>query len=47
MYGLMVVLVPAAAALGATVLNRFAITLVEAALLGGGVLGSRLRRSGS
>jgi len=45
MYGLMVVLVPAAAALGATVLNRFAITLVEAALLGGGVLGSRLRRS--
>ena len=45
MYGLMVVLVPAGAALGATVLNRFAITLVEAALLGGGVLGSRLRRS--
>jgi uncharacterized membrane protein YbhN (UPF0104 family) len=44
MYGLMVVLVPAAAALGATILNRFAITLVEAALLGGGVLGSRLRR---
>ena len=47
MYGLMVVLVPAAAALGATVLNRFAITLVEAALLGGGVLGARLRRSRS
>jgi len=45
MYGLMVVLVPAAAARGATVLNRVAITLVEAALLGGGVLGSRLRRS--
>jgi hypothetical protein len=45
MYGLMVVIVPAAAALGATVLNRFAITLVEAALLGGGLLGSRLRRS--
>ena len=45
MYGLMVVLVPAAAALGATVLNRFAITLVEAALLGAGLLGSRLRRS--
>ncbi len=45
MYGLMVVLVPAAAALGATILNRFAITLVEAALLGGGVLGSRLRRN--
>jgi uncharacterized membrane protein YbhN (UPF0104 family) len=45
MYGLMVVLVPAAAALGATVLNRFAITLVEAALLGGGLLGARLRRA--
>jgi glycosyltransferase 2 family protein len=44
MYGLMVVLVPAAAALGATVLNRFAITFVEAALLGGGLIGSRLRR---
>ncbi len=45
MYGLMVVVVPAGAALGATVLNRFAITLVEALLLGGGVLGSRLRPS--
>jgi glycosyltransferase 2 family protein len=45
MYGLMVVVVPAGAALGATVLNRLAITLVEAALLGGGVLGSRLRAS--
>jgi glycosyltransferase 2 family protein len=45
MYGLMVVLVPAAAALGATVLNRFAITLVEAALLGGGLVGARLRRT--
>lgn len=45
MYGLMVVVVPAGAALGATVLNRFAITLVEAALLSGGVLGSRLRAS--
>jgi len=43
MYGLMVVLVPAGAALGATVLNRFAITLVEAALLGGGVAAARLR----
>lgn len=42
MYGLMVVVVPAGAALGATVLNRFAITVVEAALLGGGVLASRL-----
>ncbi|HEU4448578.1 MAG TPA: lysylphosphatidylglycerol synthase transmembrane domain-containing protein [Gaiellaceae bacterium] len=44
MYGLMVVLVPAGAALGATVLNRFAITVVEAALLGGGVLGTRIGR---
>ena len=44
MYGLLVVVVPASAALGATVLNRLAITLVEAALLGGGVLVSRLRR---
>ena len=35
MYGLLVVVVPAGAALGATVLNRLAITLVEAALLGG------------
>jgi uncharacterized membrane protein YbhN (UPF0104 family) len=46
MYGLMVVVVPAAAALGATILNRFAITLVEAALLGGGVAAARLRRRG-
>ena len=45
MYGLMIVVVPAGVALGATVLNRLAITVVEAALLGGGVLGSRLRRS--
>ncbi len=44
MYGLLVVVVPASAALGVTVLNRLAITLVEAALLGGGVLVSRLRR---
>jgi glycosyltransferase 2 family protein len=41
MYGLMIVVVPAGAALGATVLNRLAITLVEAALLGGGMLKSR------
>jgi uncharacterized membrane protein YbhN (UPF0104 family) len=46
MYGLLVVVVPAGAALGATVLNRLAITLVEAALLGGGVLVSRARRRG-
>jgi uncharacterized membrane protein YbhN (UPF0104 family) len=44
MYGLLVVVVPSSAALGATVLNRLAITLVEAALLGGGVLVSRLSR---
>ena len=42
MYGLMIVLVPAGAALGATVLNRLAITAVEALLLGGGALGSRV-----
>jgi uncharacterized membrane protein YbhN (UPF0104 family) len=43
MYGLMIVVVPAGAALGATVLNRLAITVVEAALLGGGILDSRVR----
>ena len=46
MYGLLVVVVPASAALGATLLNRLAITLVEAALLGAGVLVSRLRGRG-
>ena len=45
MYGLLVLVVPASAALGATVLNRLAITLVEAALLGCSLLVSRLRRS--
>jgi uncharacterized membrane protein YbhN (UPF0104 family) len=44
MYGLMVVVVPAPAALGATVVNRLAITLVEAALLGGSILAARLSR---
>jgi uncharacterized membrane protein YbhN (UPF0104 family) len=44
MYGLLVVVVPASAALGATVLNRLAITLVEAALLGGGIVVARARR---
>ncbi|MGH3090997.1 MAG: UPF0104 family protein, partial [Gaiellaceae bacterium] len=43
MYGLMIVVVPAGAALGATLLNRVAITIVEAALLGGGILGWRIR----
>lgn len=47
MYGLLVVVVSADAALGATVLNRVAITAVEAALLGGGVLVTRLRRNRS
>ena len=44
MYALLVVVVPAPAALGVTVLNRLAITLVEAALLGGGVAVARARR---
>jgi glycosyltransferase 2 family protein len=47
MYGLLVVVVPASAALGVTVLNRLAITVVEGALLGGGVLVSRLGRTGA
>jgi hypothetical protein len=37
-YGLIIAVVPHAAALGATVLNRLAITVVEAALLGLGAL---------
>ena len=45
MYGLLVVVVPADVALGTTVLNRLAITFVEAALLGGAVAVARLRRS--
>jgi hypothetical protein len=45
MYGLLVVVVPADVALGSTVLNRLAITLVEAALLACGILVTRLRRS--
>ena len=45
MYGLLVVVVPAGAALGVTVLNRLAITLVEAALLAAGIVVTRLRRS--
>jgi uncharacterized membrane protein YbhN (UPF0104 family) len=44
MYGLLVVVVPADVALGTTVLNRLAITLVEAALLGGAVVVARARR---
>jgi glycosyltransferase 2 family protein len=45
MYGLLLAVASEGVALGATVLNRLAITIVEALLLGYGVLGSRLRRS--
>jgi uncharacterized membrane protein YbhN (UPF0104 family) len=44
MYGLLLGVVPAGAALGATVLNRLAITVVEAVLLLVGALLWRLRR---
>jgi uncharacterized membrane protein YbhN (UPF0104 family) len=44
MYGLLLGVVPAGAALGATVLNRLAITVVEALLLLVGALLWRLRR---
>jgi uncharacterized membrane protein YbhN (UPF0104 family) len=44
MYSLLLGVVPAGAALGATVLNRLAITVVEAALLLAGALLWRLRR---
>lgn len=44
MYGLMLAVASAPVALGATVLNRLAITLVEAVLLGIGVLAWRARR---
>jgi uncharacterized membrane protein YbhN (UPF0104 family) len=43
MYGLMLAVTSAPVALGATVLNRLAITLVEAVLLGAGVLAWRSR----
>ena len=42
MYGLMLAVASAPVALGATVLNRIAITLVEALLLGAGVLAWRV-----
>jgi len=45
MYGLMVAIVPHDAALGATVLNRAAITLIEILLLLFGGFGSRLLAS--
>ena len=44
MYGLLLAVASPAVALGATVLNRLAITIVEAALLGFGVLVWRVRR---
>ena len=46
MYGLLLAVASEGAALGATVLNRLAITIVEAALLGYGALVWRLRRGG-
>ena len=46
MYGLLVLIVPSGAALGVTVLNRLAITIVEALLLGAGLLATRLRGRG-
>jgi uncharacterized membrane protein YbhN (UPF0104 family) len=45
MYGLLLAVASPGVALGATVLNRLAITLVEAALLAGAVLVWRLRRA--
>ena len=45
MYGLLLAVVPSGVALGATVLNRLAITIVEAALLFAGGLFWRLRRA--
>ena len=44
MYGLLLAVASPAVALGATVLNRLAITIVEAALLGAGVLAWRAAR---
>jgi uncharacterized membrane protein YbhN (UPF0104 family) len=45
MYGLLLAVASPGVALGATVLNRLAITAVEAVLLGAGVLAWRARRS--
>jgi glycosyltransferase 2 family protein len=48
MYALLEVIVSSGAALGVTVLNRLAITIVEALLLGAGLLANRIsRRRGS
>jgi len=46
MYGLLIAVTSKSAALGATVLNRLAITIVELALFGVGILAWRLRRRG-
>jgi uncharacterized membrane protein YbhN (UPF0104 family) len=47
MYGLLIAVTSKSAALGATVLNRLAITIVELVLFGLGVLAWRLRRAPS
>ncbi|HYZ18543.1 MAG TPA: hypothetical protein VE615_03270, partial [Gaiellaceae bacterium] len=47
MYGLLLAVASAPVALGVTVLNRLAITLVEAVLLGVGVLAWRSGRASS
>ena len=46
MYGLLIAVTSKSAALGATVLNRLAITIVELALFAVGILAWRLRRRG-
>jgi uncharacterized membrane protein YbhN (UPF0104 family) len=47
MYGLLLAIASPGVALGTTVLNRLAITLVEVVLLGFGILAWRLRPSGT
>ena len=47
MYGLLLAVTSSGVALGATLLNRFAITLVEILLLGFGILAWRLRPAGT
>ena len=44
MYGLLLAVTTSGPALGVTLLNRLAITLVELALFGAGVIGWRPRR---
>ena len=45
MYGLLIAVTSESAALGATILNRLAITVVELALFGIGVVAWRLSRA--